>query len=430
MENSFDWSAKKGNPMEYDILIENGLLLTMADGLPVLEHGAVLIKHGEIVACGRTEEFSGYKIKNRIKAHKKIIMPGLINCHTHLPMSMFRGLADDLPLDVWLNEHVFPAEAKHVNPDSVEQWSRHSCNEMLLSGTTTCCDGYFHEDCVAKAVLASGMRAVVGQGVIDFPAPGVPDPEMNIKAAIDFVTKFKNTSSLLYPSIFCHSPYTCSRQTLMAAKKAAHDLGVLFQIHVAETKNEVNMIQGLGSMTIVEYLESLGILDSNTLMVHSVWINDNDIAIIKRHHAKIAHCPESNMKLASGIAPVPKLIKVGIPVGLGTDGCASNNDHDLFSEMDTAAKLHKVALMDPCVMDARTTLKMATIEGAKAIGLDHITGSVEKGKRADIILMDTDKPHDTPMYDPYSSLVYSAKSSDVDLVMVDGRILVRDGKLV
>ncbi len=416
--------------VEHDILIEHGLLVTMAEGLPVLEDGAVLILNGKIAACGKTDEFSEIKVKTRINAHKKIILPGLINCHTHLPMSMFRGLADDLPLDVWLNEHVFPAEAKHVNPDSVEKWSRHSCMEMLLSGTTTCCDGYFHEDRVAKAVLSSGMRAVVGQGVIDFPAPGVPDPKMNIKAAIEFVNEFKNRSSLVYPSIFCHSPYTCSKQTLMLAKKAANDLGVLFQIHVAETKNEVNLIQGIGRMTIVEYLESLRILDSNTLMVHAVWINDNDMDIILKHHAKVAHCPESNMKLASGIAPIPKLIKTCVPVGLGTDGCASNNDHDLFSEMDMAAKLHKVALLDPCVMDARTTLKMATIEGAKAIGLDKITGSIEKGKRADIILVDTDKPHTTPMYDPYSGLVYSAKSSDVDLVMVDGRILVENGKLV
>jgi len=416
--------------MKYDILIENGLLLTMTEGLPVVEDGAVLIMGGEIVASGQSKEFSGYEVKTRINARKKIIMPGLINCHTHLPMSMFRGLADDLPLDVWLNEHIFPAEAKHVNPDSVEQWSCHSCKEMLLSGTTTCCDGYFHEAGVAKAILFSGMRAVAGQGVIDFPAPGVPDPKMNIRTAVEFVKEFKDISPLLYPSIFCHSPYTCSRQTLMAAKKAANDLGVLFQIHVAETKNEIDLIQGLGSMTIVEYLESLGILDSNTLMVHSVWISDNDIDIIKRVHANIAHCPESNMKLASGIAPVPKLIKAGIPVGLGTDGCASNNDHDLFSEMDTAAKLHKVALLDPCVMDARTTLKMATIEGAKAIGLEKITGSIERGKRADIILVNTDKPHVTPMYDPYSSLVYSAKSSDVDLVMVDGRILVQEGRLV
>ena len=416
--------------MEYDSLISNGLLITMTQGLPVIEDGAVLIKNGAIEAWGRAKEFSGVSVKTHINADRKIIMPGLINCHTHLPMSMFRGLADDLPLDVWLNEHIFPAEAKHINPESVEKWSRHACIEMLLSGTTTCCDGYFHEAGVAKAVMDSGIRAVIGQGVIDFPAPGVPDPKENVKTAVDFVKKFMDASPLLSPSIFCHTPYTCSKETLVAAKQAASSLGVLFQIHVAETQNEVNMVQGLGKMSIVEYLDSIGILDEKTLMIHSIWIDDNDIAIIQKKSASVVHCPESNMKLASGIAPVPKLIGNGVPVGLGTDGCASNNDHDLFAEMDMAAKLHKVALLDPCAMDARTTLKMATIQGARAIGLDKITGSIEKGKRADIILVDMDKPHVTPMYDPYSSLVYSAKSSDVSCVMVDGKILVQQGKIL
>ena len=413
--------------MEYDTLISNGLLMTMEEGLPVVEEGAVLIKDGIIEACGRTTEFLNVNVKTRISADQKIILPGLINCHTHLPMSMFRGLADDLPLDVWLNDHIFPAEAKHINPESVEKWSRHSCIEMLLSGTTTCCDGYFYEASVAKAVMASGIRAVTGQGVIDFPAPGVPDPRQNVQTAIEFVEQFKDASPRLYPAIFCHSPYTCSKETLVAAKQAAHSLGVLFQIHVAETKNEKKMVQGIGKMSIVEYLESMGILDEKTLLVHSVWIDDQDISMIKKNHAAVAHCPESNMKLASGIAPVPRLIEKGVPVGLGTDGCASNNDHDLFAEMDMAAKLHKVALLDPCVMDARTTLKMATIQGAKAIGLGHVTGSLEKGKRADLILVDRDKPHMIPMYDPYSSLVYSAKASDVSLVMVDGIVLVRQG---
>lgn len=416
--------------MEYDCLIDKGLLITMEEGLPVIEDGAVLIKDGEIEACGETKEFSSVNVKNRINADKKIIMPGLINCHTHLPMSMFRGLADDLPLDVWLNEHIFPAEAKDVNPETVEKWSRHSCNEMLLSGTTTCCDGYFHEAFVAKSVMASGIRAVLGQGVIDFPAPGVLDPQRNVATAVEFVEKNMDASPRLCPSIFCHSPYTCSKETLIAAKQAARSLGVLLQIHVAETKKEVNMIQGLGKMSIIQYLESIGILDEKTLLIHAVWIDETDIAIIQKRGARVVHCPESNMKLASGIAPVPKMIEKGVAVGLGTDGCASNNDHDLFGEMDTAAKLHKVALLDPCAMDARTTLKMATIQGARAIGMDRITGSIENGKRADIILVDMDKPHVTPMYDPYSCLVYSAKASDVSCVMVDGEILVWDKNIL
>ena len=220
---------KEKTRMEYDCLIENGLLIPMSTGLPVIEDGAVLIKDGAIEACGRADQFSGVPVKCRISADRKIIMPGLINCHTHMPMSMFRGLADDLPLDVWLNDHIFPAEARQVNPTSVEKWGLHSCREMLLSGTTTCCDGYFYESYAANAVLESGIRAVLGQGVIDFPAPGVPDPDKNIKTAVEFVELLKGRSSRIYPSIFCHTPYTCARQTLTAAKKAARDLGVLFR---------------------------------------------------------------------------------------------------------------------------------------------------------------------------------------------------------
>ena len=415
--------------MTYDILIRGGWLLTMAGGLDVVEQGCVLIKDGVIVGCGTAADFKSAKAGLTIDAENRIIMPGLVNCHTHMPMSMFRGIADDLPLDVWLNDHIFPAEAEHVNPESVEKWSLHSCREMLLSGTTTCCDGYFHEENVANAVIASGIRAVAGQGVIDFPAPGVPDPGRNVSYADEFVTTWKNKSSRLVPSVFCHSPYACSRQTLVAAKKTADRHSVLFQIHVAETKNEVNMVRGLNGLSIVQYLDNIGILDENTLMVHAVWIDEADMDVIHQRGVKVAHCPESNMKLASGIAPVPQMIDRGICVGLGTDGCASNNDHDLMAEMDMAAKLHKVALMDPCTMDAETTLKAATIEGANAIGLGAVTGSIEKGKKADIILVDLEKPHMTPMYDAYSAIVYAAKASDVSLVMVEGNILVENGVL-
>ncbi len=423
--------------MADDILIHNGLLLTMEDGLPVIENGAVLIRDSQIVDCGPEDQLdlaplgiNSVHQGNRIDAQGGIIMPGLVNCHTHIPMSMFRGLADDLPLDVWLNEHIFPAEATRLNPDSVHQWSLHSCEELLLAGTTTCCDGYFFEAQVARAMVDSGIRAVAGQGVIDFPAPGVPDPTQNIQAANAFVEEIRNLSSRITPSIFCHSPYTCSAATLVAAKQAAEDAGILFQIHAAETRNEIHMIQGLNNRSVIAYLSELGLLNERTLLVHSVWIDDKDIEIIHKHSARVAHCPESNMKLAAGIAPVPHMIDAGITVGLGTDGCASNNDQDLFSEMDMAAKLHKVICMDPCVMDARTCLKMATIEGARAIGLGLQIGSIERGKQADIIVVDVKKPHMVPMYDPYSSLVYSAKSSDVSWVMVDGIIRVREGKLL
>lgn len=416
--------------MPEDIVIHNGCLLTMEPGLPVIENGAVVIRDHYIYDHGPAHEVDLGQAGTWIDAKGGLIMPGLVNCHTHVPMSMFRGLADDLPLDIWLNQHIFPAEARQVNPESVEKWTLHSCQEMLLAGTTTCCDGYFFEAHVARAMDVSGIRAVAGQGVIDFPAPGVPDPSENIQAAQAFVDQTRELSSRITPSIFCHSPYTCSPETLKAAKQAAREAGILFQIHVAETRNEASLVKGLAGRSIVQYLDDLGILDSDTLMAHVVWISDQDIEIILQRSARVVHCPESNMKLASGIAKIPRLLDAGVVVGLGTDGCASNNDHDLFAEMDMAAKLHKVACLDPCVMDARTCVQMATMGGARAIGLDSSIGSLEKGKRADIILVDMTKPHMIPSYDPYSSLVYSAKSSDVSLVMVDGIVRVREGRLV
>jgi len=346
-----------------------------------------------------------------------------------MPMKLFRGLADDLPLDVWLNQYIFPAERTWVNPENVRLGTALACAEMLLSGTTTVCGGYFHEDDVAEVVNQAGMRGILGQGVIDFPAPGVPDADDNIKSAVAFVRKWNGLSAMIQPSIFCHSPYTCSRKTLKAAKAASRDQGVLFQIHAAETAREQVMIQGSGDLSPVQYFDHIGILDEQTLLVHSVWVDDKDIAIIAKSGAKVSHNPESNMKLASGIAPVQKFLSAGISVGLGTDGCASNNDLDMFQEMDTAAKLHKAQTLDPTVMDSASILKMATIEAAAAIGLDRQIGSLEKGKQADLIVLDTHQPHLVPMYNPVSQVVYSARGSDVRDVMVAGRMLVRNRTL-
>jgi 5-methylthioadenosine/S-adenosylhomocysteine deaminase len=301
---------------------------------------------------------------------------------------------------------------------------------MLLSGTTTCCDGYFHEDTVAQAALESGIRGVFGQGVIDFPAPGIPDPADNIKTAGLFSEKWRNVSSLIIPSVFCHSPYTCSEETLKKAKRITRLNNLIFQIHASETKNEFDMIMSRHGASPVQYLERIGLLDEMTLLVHSVWVDEEDIRIISERGSKISHTPQSGMKLASGIAPVPEFLKNKIIVGLGTDGCASNNDPDLFKEMDVAAKIHKVNLLDPTVMDAKTVVQMATIRGAEAIGLGDKTGSIEKGKEADIIIIDTDSPHLIPMYNPVSHIVYSATGSDVRDVLVAGRLIVSDRKLL
>ncbi len=415
--------------MEFDMIIHNGTILSMNDNFDIMENGILGIEKGKIKFMQAKRQNHGLPFaKTYIDAKGGIIMPGLVNGHTHLPMTLFRGLADDLPLKTWLNEYIFPAEANHICSKNVYYGSLIACAELIASGTTTICDGYFLEDSVGKAVQETGLRAVIGQGIIDFPAPGVPDPGNNIKTAWDFVETWKDKSPFITPSVFCHSPYTCSGRTLKKAKAAANKKEVKFQIHVAETMDEKKHIETQHGLSPVAYLDSLGILDELTILVHAVWIDDNDIEIIARKKCSVIHNPESNMKLASGISPVPGILKAGITTGLGTDGCASNNDLDLFCEMDTTAKLHKVANSHPEIMDAKTVLKMATIEGAKAIGLSHITGSLEPGKQADIIVLDTEKAHLTPLFHPESHVVYCASGSDVRDVIIGGNLVFSQGE--
>jgi 5-methylthioadenosine/S-adenosylhomocysteine deaminase len=414
-----------------DIVIHNGLVVTMNSEFAIFENGAVAIRDGLIEKVWTPDPNELLpEAKEIFNAQKGLVLPGFVNCHTHLPMSLFRGLADDLPLEKWLNEHIFPAEAKHITAQTVRLGTRLSCAEMLLSGTTTCCDGYFLSQRIAETVKDIGLRAVLGQGVIDFPAPGVPDPTHNIEHAKDFIRAQLGKSPLITPSIFCHSPYTCSPNTLIKAKQTASDLGVLFQIHVAETRFERDQCQREHGKTPIDYLLSLGVLDENTLLIHAVWVDSEDIRKISKSGAKIIHCPESNMKLASGIAPVPDFLAAGIPVGLGTDGCASNNDLDMFREMDTCAKLSKVDRLDPTILDAMTVLRMATIDGARVLGMEKNIGSIEPGKQADIIVLDSAAPHLCPLYQPVSHIVYSAGGSDVRHVMVNGQWLVRDRRIL
>jgi 5-methylthioadenosine/S-adenosylhomocysteine deaminase len=417
--------------MNYNIVIHNGTVLTMNSDFDIIENGVLCIKNDKLVKIESLKNDSlPPEGETVIDARGGIIMPGLVNTHTHLPMSLFRGLADDLPLSVWLNQHMFPAESKHIAPESVRIGTLLSCAEMLLSGTTTCCDGYFYEDHVATAVNDAGIRAILGQGVVDFPAPGIPNPADNVKNAAAFLQKWQNRSPLITPSIFCHSPYTCSETTLKKAKDAAKANGILFQIHVAETKEEYIRIQSDHQTTPVKYLDNIGVIDKHTLLVHAVWLDDDDIHTIAERGARVSHNPESNMKLASGIAPIPSLLKAGVIVGLGTDGCASNNNLDLISEMDTAAKLHKVNALDPTLMDAATVLKMGTIQGAKSLVLDDIIGSLEVGKKADVIVIDARRPHLVPVYNPVSHIVYASQGSDVRDVLVNGRLLVKDRKIL
>jgi 5-methylthioadenosine/S-adenosylhomocysteine deaminase len=355
-------------------------------------------------------------------------MPGLINGHTHTAMTLFRGLADDLPLKQWLFEKIFPAEAKFLNTDTVYWGSRLGCLEMIASGTTCFIDGYFFQDETVRAAHDSGLRALIAQGVIDFPAPGVEDPENNLKVAKEFVERWLGFSDLIMPGIFCHSPLTCSEKTLENAWEISQQFDLPLQIHLSETSDEVSEILKKAGKRPVHYLDELGLINDSLIAAHAVHLDDGEIECLKENGAKVVHVPESNMKLCSGVARVLDMVKLGMPIGLGTDGCSSNNNLDMLQEMDTAAKLSKVFNLDPVALEAETVLRMATTWGASVLGLEDHVGTLEVGKKADIIVVDLHGPNLCPVYDPLSALVYSASGADVKDVIVDGKVLMKDRK--
>jgi len=332
-----------------------------------------------------------------------------------------------LPLMTWLNEYIFPAEARFVTREMVYWCSKLAAAEMILTGTTTVADGYFFELDAVKAFNDSGIRSVAAQGIIDFPAPGIPDPIANLLEAKRFLDNFPH-GSLSHKALFCHSPYTCSPQTLQKAKRLADDNNCLMFIHAAETQAECSQIKESYGLSPVRHLNSLGILDENTVCVHCITIDEHEIKLLKDSGCGVVTCPESNMKLASGIAPIPELIRNGVPVALGTDSCASNNTLDLFSEMNSLAKLHKVVCSDPTVLSAREALAAATTVGAKVLGLPD-TGSLQPGMLADIIIIDLNQPHLTPFYNQ-NSLVYCAKGADVNTSIIDGKLVMHDRKIL
>ena len=420
--------------MPGDILIINGTIFTMAEGLPdLLVDGFIMIKDGRITAIGRMAELPD-NAQDRwsaqlIDARNSLVMPGLINTHTHAAMSLFRGLADDLPLMSWLNDYIFPAEAAHVNPEMVFWCTKLAAAELIRFGTTTCADGYFHEAAAAEAFLESGLRAVAAQGVIDFSAPGVADPTKNIVTAADFIRTWQKKSDRITPAVFAHAPYTCSAATLQGAKGLAREQGVPFFIHVAETREEGRQMQELHGTTPVRYLESLGVLDRDTVCVHCIWLDREDIELLARSGAGVATCVASNMKLGAGIAPVAEMAASGITVSLGTDSCASNNRLDLFHEMTLCAKLHKVHHQDPTVLPARQVLQMATINGAAVLGLADRIGTLTPGKCADIIIIDLEQPHLVPFYNP-DLLVYAANGGDVVSAIINGRMVMHERRIL
>lgn len=410
-----------------DLLITNGIVLTLNDRFDVIENGAVASLNDRIVSVGPVGEFDRWQIARKIDARGGIIMPGLINTHTHAAMTCFRGLADDLPLMTWLTEYIFPAEAK-LSDDIVYAGSLLACAEMILSGTTCFCDMYLFEDSVARAAKNANVRAVVGEVLYDFPSPNYGNIESGFEYTQNLLDKWRD-DPLIRIAVEPHSTYLCAPDLLIRANEISQKNDIPLIIHLSESQSEVSEVIEKYGTTPIRHLDNLGILSPQLLACHCVVVSDDDMQRLKRCDVKVAHNPESNMKLASGVAPVPRMITEGICVSLGTDGCSSNNNLDLFLEMDTAAKLHKVNTYDPTVMDARTVLKMCTIDAARALGIGDITGSIEIGKCADIIVIDTKKPHLTPMYNPESHLVYAVRGSDVQTVIINGVVVMEDRTL-
>jgi 5-methylthioadenosine/S-adenosylhomocysteine deaminase len=413
-----------------DIIIEGGTLLTMVEGDVPLENTSIFIKKDRIIDIRPTGSYprpSGVEIVN---AEKCIIMPGLINGHCHTAMTIFRGYADDLPLKEWLFKKIFPAEAAYATPENVYWGSLLGCLEMIASGTTSFIEGYFNQDGTMAAARESGLRAIISQGIIDFPAPGIPDPGDNLNKGREFIEKYLHFSELLTPGVFCHSPVTCSVKTLIKAMEISMEHSLPMQIHLSETLEEVGDIIRRTGKRPAAFLNDIGILNSSLIAAHSIHLVDEEIDLLFMKGVRLVHTPESNMKLASGVARMSDIINRGIRPGIGTDGCASNNNLDLLKEMDCAAKLGKVFTNNPVNMSAATVLKMATSWGAEVMGLKNKIGTIEMGKKADIIVVDADQPHMTPLYNPVSTVVYSANGGDVKDTIVNGKILMKDRRFL
>jgi 5-methylthioadenosine/S-adenosylhomocysteine deaminase len=412
------------------LIVANATIVTMDANGRVLAPGSVAIDGRNIVAVDAPAAIeAAFAGRETIEAAGHVVMPGLINTHTHAPMVLYRGLADDLSLMDWLQKYIFPAEAKTVSPEFVRAGTRLAALEMIESGTTTYADMYYFEEEVARATRDAGLRGVLGQTIIRFPVADAKTPAEGLARTEKFVREWAN-DELVIPAVAPHAMYTLDTATLRSARALADREHAPVIIHLAETREEVTTARQRYRATPVEYLDSIGFWGSRTLAAHGVWLTPGDIRILGRRHVAISHNPESNMKLASGTAPVIDLRRAGVPVGLGTDGAASNNDLDMFEAMRQAAFLQKHATGDPRTLPASETLRMATIEGARALGLERELGSLEPGKRADLIVVSMRAARQTPMYDPLSHLVYVTRSDDVTTTIVNGRVLMRDRRVL
>jgi 5-methylthioadenosine/S-adenosylhomocysteine deaminase len=411
------------------LLITGAWVLTQNGEREILSPGGVALKGEEIVAVGPPGELQKRYTPARVLDYPQgLIIPGLINAHTHAAMALFRGLADDLPLEEWLCSHIFPAE-RHLNGDFVYWGTKLAVAEMLLSGTTTFCDMYLWSGQVAQAAAETGIRAVVGEVLYDFPSPNYGPPAAGLRYSEELFRAWEDHPRVQV-AIQPHAVYTCSPELLQQCGELASRLHTRLIIHLSETAREVADCEAKYGATPVGHLQRLGLLSPRLVADHGVILKEADLELLAASGAGVAHCPESNMKLASGIAPVVDLLAKGVPVGLGTDGCASNNNLDLLQEMDTAAKLQKVHRLEPTALPAPEALELATRGSARVLGLEKEVGALTPGRKGDLVVIDLDQPHLTPIYDPYSHLVYAATGADVQTVLVHGQVVVQDRRLL
>jgi 5-methylthioadenosine/S-adenosylhomocysteine deaminase len=412
------------------LVVTGGIVVTVDGAGRVLSPGAVAIDGRDIVGIDAPDLIAArFDPKESIDATGQVVMPGLVNTHTHAPMVLYRGLADDLALMEWLQKYIFPAEARTVTPAFVRAGTRLAALEMIESGTTTYADMYYFEEEIAAVTKSAGLRGVLGQTIIQFPVADAKTPIEGLARAEAFIEQFAG-DELIVPAVAPHSMYTLDARTLKAVRALADRRHVPVLIHLAETADEVKTSRKQHGASPARYLESIGFWGPRTIAAHAVWSSPADIALLARRHVGVSHNPESNMKLASGAAPVVAMQAAGVNVGLGTDGAASNNDLDMFEAMRQAAFLAKLQTMDPRAVSARTAVEMATIGGARALGMDTQIGSLETGKRADLIVVSMGAARQTPMYDPLSHLVYVTRGDDVRTSVVNGRVLMRDRKVL
>jgi len=417
-------------PVPADLLVLGGIVVTMDERRTILPCGGLAIRDGRIVAVGPRDDIArAHAAPEVIDADEDLVIPGLVDGHTHIAMTLFRGLADDLPLHVWLERHVWPAERRFIHPDTVRLGSRLGVAELLTSGVTTLCDMYFFEDDVAAIVDELGMRGVLGQAFFDGVGTQGLTRDETIAYAKRFVDRWRGHPRIV-PALAPHAPYTVTPELYRTLRGLAETLDVPIITHLAETRDEDREIRARYGRSPVRHLEQLGLLGTRLVAAHCVWVDAEEIDLLAASGTGVVHNPRSNLKLASGIAPVPDMLRAGVRLGLGTDGAASNNELDLLAEVQLAALLHKGVRLDPLAVPALAALEMATIGGARALRLDHLVGSLEPGKRADVVIVELDEDNLVPLYDVVSHLAYAVEAADVRTVLVDGRLVVRDGSLV